>query len=70
MGLSLIWGVMDVINLTHGAMIALGMFGMYLLFGASAANAYILLMPVIAAGLFLGIIVYWLSVTGLLAAHN
>ena len=32
MGLSLIWGVMDVINLTHGAMIALGMFGMYLLF--------------------------------------
>ena len=31
MGLSLIWGVMDVINLTHGSMIALGMFGMYLL---------------------------------------
>lgn len=35
MGLSLIWGVMDVINLTHGAMIALGMFGMYMLFNAS-----------------------------------
>ncbi len=34
MGLSLIWGVMDVINLTHGAVIALGMFGMYLLFTA------------------------------------
>ena len=40
MGLSLIWGVMDVINLTHGAMIALGMFGMYLLFAATRINAY------------------------------
>ncbi|MGB9235355.1 MAG: branched-chain amino acid ABC transporter permease [Terriglobales bacterium] len=63
MGLSLIWGVMDVINLTHGAMIALGMFGMYLLFGAIAGNPYLLLIPVIAAGLVLGVIVYWLSVS-------
>ncbi len=62
MGLSLIWGVMNVINLTHGAMIALGMFGMYLLFGIAATNAYLLLLPVIAAGLVLGIIVYWMSV--------
>jgi branched-chain amino acid transport system permease protein len=62
MGLSLIWGVMDVINLTHGAMIALGMFGMYLLFGAIAVNPYLLLLPLIAAGLVLGTIVYWLSV--------
>jgi branched-chain amino acid transport system permease protein len=62
MGLSLIWGVMDVINLTHGAMIALGMFGMYLLFNVTAVNAYLLLLPLIAAGLILGIIVYWLAV--------
>jgi branched-chain amino acid transport system permease protein len=62
MGLSLIWGVMDVINLTHGAMIALGMFGMYLLFNATAVNAYFLLLPLIVAGLLLGIGVYWLSV--------
>lgn len=62
MGLSLIWGVMDVINLTHGSMIALGMFGMYLLFAAIAGNPYVLLIPVIAAGLLLGIAVYWLSV--------
>ena len=45
MGLSLIWGVMDVINLTHGAMIALGMFCMYLLFAATHINAYVLLLP-------------------------
>ena len=62
MGLSLIWGVMDVINLTHGAMIALGMFGMYLLFMATAANPYVILLPILAIGLLLGILVYWLSV--------
>jgi len=62
MGLSLIWGVMDVINLTHGSMIALGMFGMYLLFGVFVTNAYLLLVPVMGAGLLLGIVVYWMSV--------
>ena len=62
MGLSLIWGVMDVINLTHGAMIALGMFGMYLMFSATALNPYLLLLPIIAIGLLLGIVVYWTSV--------
>jgi len=62
MGLSLIWGVMDVINLTHGAMIALGMFGMYLMFTATAMNPYVLLLPILAIGLVLGILVYWLAV--------
>lgn len=62
MGLSLIWGVMDVINLTHGSMIALGMFGMYLLFGIFVGNAYVLLVPIIGAGLLLGVVVYWMSV--------
>ena len=62
MGLSLIWGVMDVINLTHGSMIALGMFGMYLMFMATTGNPYALLLPILAIGLLLGILVYWLSV--------
>ena len=62
MGLSLIWGVMDVINLTHGAMIALGMFGMFLMFTATALNPYVLLPPILAIGLLLGILVYWLAV--------
>ena len=62
MGLSLIWGVMDVINLTHGAMIALGMFCMYLLFAATGINAYLLLLPTIGVGLLLGLIVYWMAV--------
>ena len=61
-GLSLIWGVMDVINLTHGSMIALGMFFMYLLFNVIHTNAYYLLLPIIAGGLILGVIVYWMAV--------
>jgi branched-subunit amino acid ABC-type transport system permease component len=61
-GLNLIWGVMGVINLTHGAMIALGMFGLYLLFSSLAVNAYILLLPILAAGFAAGIVVYWMAV--------
>ncbi len=62
MGLSLIWGVMNVINLTHGSMIALGMFGMYMLFAVFAGNPYVLLLPILAGGFVLGIIVYWMAV--------
>lgn len=62
MGLSLIWGVMDVINLTHGAMITLGMFFLYLLAGAVGLTPYALLVPTIVAGFLLGVVVYWLAV--------
>jgi branched-chain amino acid transport system permease protein len=62
MGLSLIWGVMDVINLTHGAMIALGMFGVYLLFNMLHVMPYVLLLPVLAGGFLLGVVVYWIAV--------
>jgi len=62
MGLSLIWGVMNVINLTHGATIALGMFGIYLLYTATGASPYLLLLPVIGGGLILGIVVYWVAI--------
>jgi branched-subunit amino acid ABC-type transport system permease component len=62
MGLSLIWGVMNVINLTHGAMIALGMFGTYLLYSALTTSPYLLLLPIIGGGLILGIVVYWVAI--------
>ncbi len=61
-GLTLIWGVMDIINLTHGAMIALGMFGLYLLFGHLGLTPYAALAPVAAGGFVLGVVIYWVAV--------
>ena len=70
MGLSLIWGVMDVINLTHGAVIALGMFAMYLLFTAFRLNAYLLFLPIIAMGLDLAPSCTGRRCTGSSAGHS
>ena len=50
MGLTLIWGVMSVINLAHGPVIALGMFGTYLLFTHLGVNPYLAMVPVAGAG--------------------
>jgi branched-subunit amino acid ABC-type transport system permease component len=62
MGLSLIWGVMKVINLSHGAIMALGMFGIYLSFNGLGLNPYIALLLVAVGGLLMGIAVYGLAV--------
>ncbi len=62
MGLSLIWGVMDVINLSHGPIIALGMFGIYLGFTGLGLDPYLVLLLVVAGGLLLGIAIYWVAV--------
>jgi branched-subunit amino acid ABC-type transport system permease component len=62
MGLTLIWGVMNVINLSHGPIIALGMFGAYLLFSILGLNPYLGLVVVAALGLLLGIVIYVVAV--------
>ena len=62
MGLTLIWGVMDVINLTHGAMIVAGMFALYLLTGALGISPYAALPPVLIGGFFVGVLLYWIAV--------
>ena len=59
MGLSLIWGVMNVINLSHGPIIALGMFGVYLAFTGIGLNPYLSLVLVAVGGLLLGVLIYW-----------
>jgi branched-chain amino acid transport system permease protein len=62
MGLTLIWGVMDVINLTHGTMIAAGMFALYLLVSALGINPYLALPPVLIGGFFVGLALYWVAI--------
>ena len=62
MGLTLIWGVMDVINLTHGTMIVAGMMGLYLLVNALGVSPYVTLVPVLIAGFFVGVALYWVAI--------
>ncbi|MGB6569326.1 MAG: branched-chain amino acid ABC transporter permease, partial [Xanthobacteraceae bacterium] len=62
MGLTLIWGVMDVINLTHGAMIVAGMMALYLLANALGISPYLTLPPVLIAGFFVGVALYWIAI--------
>ncbi len=66
MGLTLIFGVMDVVNLSHGALIALGMFGVYLLFSGLGLNPYIGLLVVLLVGIVLGMILYFIAIHPLL----
>ncbi len=62
MGLTLIWGVMNVINLAHGPIIALGMFSLYFIFSLFGLNPYVALVLVAVLGLLLGILIYFVAV--------
>jgi branched-chain amino acid transport system permease protein len=62
MGLTLIWGVMNVINLSHGAVIVLGMFALYYLSSVLGLNAYAALPIVIVIGFAAGVALYWIAV--------
>src|SRR5438045_741117 len=62
MGLTLIWGVMNVINLAHGAIIVLGMFGLYLVSSALGLPVYGAIPITIACGFVFGAALYWVAV--------
>ncbi len=68
MGLSLIWGVMRVINLSHAPLMALGMFGVYLLFSSLGLIPYIALILVALTGLVAGVIIYYVAIHRVLSA--
>lgn len=70
MGLTLIWGVMDVINLSHGPIIALGMFGIYLAFTELGIHPYIGLFIVAIVGLLLGVVIYYVAIQRVINAPH
>jgi branched-chain amino acid transport system permease protein len=61
MGLTLIFGVMKVINLGHGPFIVMGMFAI-LVMSQLGINPYIGLVIVVLLGLITGVIVYFVAV--------
>jgi len=62
MGLTLIWGVMRVINLAHGAIIVLGMFLLYFLATAAGFPIYGAIPVAIGIGFVFGVALYWIAV--------
>jgi branched-subunit amino acid ABC-type transport system permease component len=62
MGLTLIWGVMDVVNLTHGTVIVAGMFALYFLTSVLGVPPYLALPPVMVGGFVIGVLLYWIAV--------
>jgi branched-subunit amino acid ABC-type transport system permease component len=69
-GLTLIWGVMSVINLSHGPVMALGMFSTYLLFTNLGINPYLALIVVAGFGLLLGLLIYVVAVHRVISAPH
>ena len=68
MGLTLIWGVMRVINLSHGATMALGMFTTYLLFSDLAVNPYLALVAVVVLSMLFGFLIYGVALQRVIQA--
>ena len=70
MGLTLIWGVMNVINLAHGPIIALGSFGVFLLLTNLGLNPYLALIVVAVLGLLLGMLIYAIAIRRVIDAPH
>ena len=62
LGLTLIFGVMKVINLSHGPVIVVGMYVVYLLFTNLGVNPYIGIIAALLFGLVFGIVEYLIAV--------
>src|SRR5436190_14087755 len=62
LGLTLIWGIMDVVNLAHGEFVLFGAYLSFVLFSPrgmlGGVNPLLSLLVVIPAGVVLGILIY------------
>jgi branched-subunit amino acid ABC-type transport system permease component len=68
MGLTLIFGVMRVINLSHGPVIALGMYVVYVLFTGAGVSPYLGVVAALALGLLFGVAIYFVAVNRVINA--
>ncbi len=68
MGLTLIFGVMKVINLSHGPIIAVGMFAVLVLSQSFGINPYVGMLFVLVFGLALGVAIYFIAVNRVINA--
>lgn len=68
MGLTLIFGVMRVINLAHGPVIAMGMYAILVLTTSLGLNPYLSLIITIALGLLVGIVMYFVAISRVINA--
>jgi len=67
-GLNLIWGVMNVINLSHGAFIALGMFSSYFIAKYIHISPFIGVFLVLVVGVGIGALTYFVALHRVLSA--
>jgi branched-chain amino acid transport system permease protein len=70
MGLTLIFGVMRVINLAHATVIMLGMYVVYVLSNRFGINPYIGLLFALVIGLAFGVVMYLIAVHKVLNAKE
>ena len=62
MGLTLIFGVMRVINLAHGPVIMLGMYTVFVLTTEMGMNPYLAIVLAVVLGLLFGVVMYFIAV--------
>lgn len=68
MGLTLIYGVMDIINVAHGMFIGVGMYLIWEIWRMTGLHPVLLVVPTVVVGFFVGLVVYRLTIDPLLDA--
>jgi branched-chain amino acid transport system permease protein len=61
-GLTLIFGVMDILNVAHGAMVMLGMYGAYWLFTLYGVDPYVSLLAIMPVLFVFGMVIHYLLI--------